>query len=151
MSKACMAYNFHRVTETKGLLQMTGSHIHSTNANMSQVIQKQTLLQQTTNDGRYQTALYLMTTSDRQRQSASASYFSDADVDKVSTDNVIFTTYAFTPSSFSHNTHMLTVTADTDRTRQMKQIRDDWWPRQVWVGECFFWYQLTRVVLDKRL
>jgi len=26
---------------------------------------------------------------------------------------------------------------------------DDWWPRWVWVGECFFWYQLTRVVPDK--
>jgi len=25
--------------------------------------------------------------------------------------------------------------------------RDDWWPRWVWVGECFFW--LSRVVLDK--
>ena len=26
---------------------------------------------------------------------------------------------------------------------------DDWWPRWVWVGECFFWYRLTRVVPDK--
>jgi len=26
---------------------------------------------------------------------------------------------------------------------------DDWWPRWVWVGECFFWYWLTQVVLDK--
>jgi len=26
---------------------------------------------------------------------------------------------------------------------------DDWWPRLVWVGECFFWYRLTRVVPDK--
>jgi len=30
-----------------------------------------------------------------------------------------------------------------------KEIRDDWWPRQVWVGECFFWYWLTRFVPDK--
>jgi len=30
-----------------------------------------------------------------------------------------------------------------------KQIRDDWWPRSVWVDECLFWYQLTRVVPDK--
>ena len=30
-----------------------------------------------------------------------------------------------------------------------KADRDDWWPRWVWVGECFFWYWLTRVVLDK--
>jgi len=30
-----------------------------------------------------------------------------------------------------------------------KQIRDDWWPRLVWVGECFFWYWLTRVDPDK--
>ena len=27
--------------------------------------------------------------------------------------------------------------------------RDDWWPRWVWVGECFFWYQLTQVVPDE--
>jgi len=33
--------------------------------------------------------------------------------------------------------------------RWRKQTRDDWWPRQVWVGECFFWYRLTQVVLDK--
>jgi len=26
---------------------------------------------------------------------------------------------------------------------------DDWWPWWVWVGECFFSYQLTRVVPDK--
>ena len=26
---------------------------------------------------------------------------------------------------------------------------NDWWPRWVWVGECFFLYRLTRVVLDK--
>ena len=36
-----------------------------------------------------------------------------------------------------------------DRIRWMKQIRDDWWPRWVWVGECFFWYRLTRVFPDK--
>jgi len=30
-----------------------------------------------------------------------------------------------------------------------KADRDDWWPRWVWVGECFFWYRLTRVVPDK--
>jgi len=27
--------------------------------------------------------------------------------------------------------------------------RDIWWPQWVWVGECFFWYWLTLVVLDK--
>ena len=27
--------------------------------------------------------------------------------------------------------------------------RDDLWPRWEWVGECFFWYWLTRVVPDK--
>jgi len=27
--------------------------------------------------------------------------------------------------------------------------RDIWWPRWVWVGECFFWYRLTQVVPDK--
>jgi len=30
-----------------------------------------------------------------------------------------------------------------------KADRDDWWPWWVWVGECFFWYRLTRVVPDK--
>ena len=29
-----------------------------------------------------------------------------------------------------------------------KADRDDWWPRWVLVGECFFWYRLTRVVPD---
>jgi len=33
--------------------------------------------------------------------------------------------------------------------RWMKQIRDDWWPWHVWVGECFFWYLVTQVVPDK--
>jgi len=36
-----------------------------------------------------------------------------------------------------------------NRNRWMKQIRDDWWPWQVWVGECFFWYRFTRVIPDK--
>jgi len=31
-----------------------------------------------------------------------------------------------------------------DRKRWTKQIRDNWWPWWVWVGECFFWYQLTK-------
>ena len=26
-----------------------------------------------------------------------------------------------------------------------------WWPGWMWVGECFFWYQPTRVVTDKQL
>ena len=30
-----------------------------------------------------------------------------------------------------------------------KADTDDWWPRWVWVGECFFWYRLTRVFPDK--
>jgi len=30
-----------------------------------------------------------------------------------------------------------------------KTDRYDWWPRWVWVGECFFWYRLTWVVPDK--
>jgi len=38
-----------------------------------------------------------------------------------------------------------------DCSRWMKQLRDNWWPRYVLVGECFFWYQLTRVVPDKIL
>jgi len=29
------------------------------------------------------------------------------------------------------------------------QLRDDWWPRYVWVGERFFWYRLIRVVPNK--
>jgi len=36
-----------------------------------------------------------------------------------------------------------------DHNKWRKQIRDDWWPRTVWVGECFFWYRLIRVVPDK--
>jgi len=36
-----------------------------------------------------------------------------------------------------------------DRIRWMKQITSNWWPRWVWVGECFFWYWLTRVVPDR--
>jgi len=35
------------------------------------------------------------------------------------------------------------------RWRLEKADWDDWWPRWVWVGECFFWYRLTRVVLDR--
>jgi len=31
-----------------------------------------------------------------------------------------------------------------DRGRWRKLINDDWW-----VGECFFWYWLTWVVLEK--
>jgi len=34
-----------------------------------------------------------------------------------------------------------------DRNRWRKQIRDDRWPWWVLVGECFFWYWLTWVVL----
>ena len=37
-----------------------------------------------------------------------------------------------------------------DRSRWRKLIRDVWWSGWVWVGECFFWYRPTRVVLDKR-
>ena len=33
-----------------------------------------------------------------------------------------------------------------DRNRRRNQIRDDRWPQYVWVGECFFWYQLIQVV-----
>ena len=36
-----------------------------------------------------------------------------------------------------------------DRNRWRKQMRDGRWPREVWVGECSFWYWLTWVVLDK--
>jgi len=36
-----------------------------------------------------------------------------------------------------------------DRNRWMKEIRGDWWPQWVWVGECFFCHQLTRVVPDR--
>jgi len=32
-----------------------------------------------------------------------------------------------------------------DRNRWRKQIRDDWWSWQVWVGACFFWFRLNRV------
>jgi len=36
-----------------------------------------------------------------------------------------------------------------DHNRWRKQTRDDWWPWYVWVGECFVYYRLTRVVPDK--
>ena len=32
-----------------------------------------------------------------------------------------------------------------DRSRWRKLIKDAWWSGWLWVGECFFWYQLTRV------
>ena len=37
-----------------------------------------------------------------------------------------------------------------DRCTWRKVIKDVWWSGWVWVCECFFWYQLTRVVPDKR-
>ena len=37
-----------------------------------------------------------------------------------------------------------------DRSRWRKLIKDVWWTGWVWVGECFFWYQPTRVVPDER-
>ena len=36
-----------------------------------------------------------------------------------------------------------------DRGRWKKLIKTGWWSGW-WVGECFFWYRLTRVVPDKR-
>jgi len=38
-----------------------------------------------------------------------------------------------------------------DRSRWRKLIKHVWWSRWVWVGECFFWYQLIRVVPHKGL
>jgi len=35
-----------------------------------------------------------------------------------------------------------------DRGRWKKLIKTGWWSAW-WVGECFFWYRLTRVVPDK--
>jgi len=37
-----------------------------------------------------------------------------------------------------------------DRSKWRKLIKDVRWPGWVWVGECFFWYRPTRVVLDQR-
>jgi len=34
-------------------------------------------------------------------------------------------------------------------SRWKKMIKDDWWSGWVWMGECFFWYQLTWVVPTK--
>ena len=36
-----------------------------------------------------------------------------------------------------------------DRSRWRKLIKDVRWSGWVWVGECFFWYRPTRVVLDQ--
>jgi len=35
-----------------------------------------------------------------------------------------------------------------DRGRWQKLIKIEWWSG-CWVGECFFWYRLTRAVPDK--
>jgi len=37
-----------------------------------------------------------------------------------------------------------------DRCKWRKMIKDVRWSGWVWLGECFFWYQPTRVVPDKR-
>ena len=37
----------------------------------------------------------------------------------------------------------------TYHSRWRKLIKDVWRPRWVWVGECFFWYRLTRVDPEK--
>ena len=37
-----------------------------------------------------------------------------------------------------------------DDSKWRKLIKDVWWSGWVWVDECFFWYQPTRVVPDKR-
>ena len=45
--------------------------------------------------------------------------------------------------SHTHHTH-----THTHLTRKViKEVR---WPGWVWAGECFFWYQPTRVIPDKR-
>jgi len=41
-------------------------------------------------------------------------------------------------------------TQSMDRGKWRKLIKDVWWSRWVWVGECFFWYRPTRVVPDQR-
>jgi len=38
-----------------------------------------------------------------------------------------------------------------DRCKWRKVIKEARWSGWVWVGECFFWYQPTRVVPDQRL
>ena len=37
-----------------------------------------------------------------------------------------------------------------DRCKWRNVIKDVRWSGYVWVGECFFWYRPTHVVLDKR-
>ena len=41
-------------------------------------------------------------------------------------------------------------TQSMDRGKWRKLIKDVWWSRWVWVGECFFWYRPTRVVPDQQ-
>jgi len=36
-----------------------------------------------------------------------------------------------------------------DRGSRLENGGDGWWPWELWVGNCFFWYRLTRVALDK--
>jgi len=44
--------------------------------------------------------------------------------------------------------HKLISNIVVDCSRRRKLIKDVWWLRWLWVGECFFWYQRTRVVPD---
>ena len=46
--------------------------------------------------------------------------------------------------------HKLNKEDAVDRSRWRRLIKDDWRPRWVWVGKCFFWYRPTRIVPDKR-
>ena len=46
--------------------------------------------------------------------------------------------------------HKLNKQDAMDRSKWRKLTKDVQWPGWMWVGECFFWYRLTRVVPDKR-
>jgi len=45
--------------------------------------------------------------------------------------------------------HKLNKEDAVDRSRWRKMIKHVWWSGWLWVGECFFWYQPTRIVSDK--
>jgi len=53
--KAKVASNFSSLTETEGLLKVTGSHVRCKSGNISETVKTETLLQQTTNRKRYVT------------------------------------------------------------------------------------------------
>jgi len=45
--------------------------------------------------------------------------------------------------------HKLNREVAMDCSRWRMPIKDDWWSGKMWMGECFFWYRLTQLILNK--